>query len=75
MTIEGRVIKGTFGKGSKSEHEAVYIDTGDHKYKLKRKGGNPFYDDILHALVGKKIVAEGNLNDYFFEVVTYEEVE
>lgn len=68
MKLKGKVVEGTFGKGSKSEHNAVYLDTGTEKYRLKRIGGNPFYDETLHNLVGKIIEAEGNITDYFFEI-------
>jgi hypothetical protein len=66
ITLKGKVIKKTFAKGSKSEHEAVYIDTGDKTYKLKRAGGNPFFDQALEDLVGKQITATGKLDDYLF---------
>jgi anthraniloyl-CoA monooxygenase len=35
--LKGKVVTGTFGKGSKSEHDAVFLDTGEEKYRLKRK--------------------------------------
>jgi hypothetical protein len=57
-----------FGKGSKSEHDAVYLDTGEKQYRLKKMGGNPFYDASLHELVGKTIKAEGQVTQYFFEI-------
>ena len=66
ITLKGKVIKKTLGKGSKSEHEAVYIDTGEKTYKLKRAGGNPFFDKTLEDLVGKKITVTGKLDDYLF---------
>jgi hypothetical protein len=68
ITLQGKVIKKTFGKGSKSEHEAVYIDTGEQVYKLKRAGGNPFFDQALEDLVGKQITATGRLDDYLFVI-------
>lgn len=68
MKLKGIVVEGSYGKGSKSEHNAVYLDTGENKYRLKRRGGNPFYDESLHNLIGKTIEAEGNLTDYFFEI-------
>ena len=68
MKLKGMVVEGDFGKGSKSEHKALYLDTGKNKYRLKRIGGNPFYDETLHNLKGKTISAEGNLTDYFFEI-------
>lgn len=66
----GKVVIQKFGEGSKSEHDAVYLDTGKKRYKLKKKGGNPFHDDSLHDLVGKTIEAEGNITDYFFEITS-----
>ena len=68
MELTGKVILKDFGKNSKSEHQAVYLDTGKEKYRLKKRGGNPFYDESLHKLVGKSIKAEGILTDYFFEL-------
>ena len=68
MKLKGKVVTEVFGEGSKSEHNAVYLDTGKKKYRLKRKGGNPFYDETLHNLVGKTISAEGNLTPHFFEI-------
>lgn len=68
MKLQGIVLQGTYGKGSKSEHEAIYLDTGKEKYRLKIKGGNPFHDEKLHNLIGKTIRVEGNVTDYFFEI-------
>lgn len=68
MELTGKVILQKFSEGSKSEHDAVYLDTGKMKYRLKRKGGNPFYDASLHELVGKTIKALGNITPNFFEI-------
>jgi hypothetical protein len=68
MKLKGTVVEGSFGKDSKSEHNAVYLDTGGNKYRLKRRSGNPFFDETLHKLIGKTIEVEGNLTDYFFEI-------
>jgi hypothetical protein len=70
MELTGKVIIQKFGKDSKSEHDAVYLDTGKKKYRLKRKGGNPFYDTSLHELVGKTIKVRGNITPYFFEITS-----
>lgn len=66
--LTGKVVAKKFGKGSKSEHDAVYLDTGDKKYRLKKKGGNPFYDESLHKLVGRTIELEGNITSDFFVI-------
>ena len=68
IELTGKVILGKFGKGSKSEHDAVYLDIGEKQYRLKRKGGNPFHDPTLHKLIGKEIKAMGRLTPYFFEI-------
>lgn len=66
--LTGKVVLQKFAEGSKSEHDAVYLDTGAEKYRIKKKGGNPFYDTSLHEFIGKTIKAEGNITDYFFEI-------
>ena len=69
MTIlTGKVVLEKFAAGSKSEHEAVFLDTGSERYRLKKRGGNPFHDDSLHQLVGKTINAEGIVTPHFFEI-------
>jgi hypothetical protein len=61
--FSGRVIKKLWGAGSKGEHEAVCLDTGEEQLKLRRLGGNPFADRELEKLVGKSIRAQGTLID------------
>jgi hypothetical protein len=60
----GKVIKKLFGKGSKSEHEAVFLETEPDEYVLRRQGGNPFYDPELQNLVGKTIRCTGVVAEY-----------
>ena len=64
MQLKGKVIRELVGKGSKSERGAVMLDTGKHKYVLRRMGGNPYSDPELDGLVGKNIEAEGNVTGY-----------
>ena len=66
----GKVMKGPFAKGTKSEHEAVYLDTGNSAYVLRRQGGNPFQDPQLEKLVGKTIRCEGELSGYTLIMAT-----
>jgi len=68
--LKGKVILEKFAEGSKSEHEAVFLDTGEERYRLKKRGGNPFHDDSLHLLVGKTINAEGIVTPHFFEITS-----
>ena len=72
MKIVGKVTLKPFGTGSKSEHDAVYIETQKNSYKLRIKGGNPFNDPELSDLVGKTIKATGKLVDYLFIIDKYE---
>jgi hypothetical protein len=74
MDIEGSVIRELVGKGSKSEHDAVMIETEKGKYVLRRKGGNPFSDPELDRLVGKRIRATGVLGDYTFIMSGWKEI-
>ena len=64
MKASGVVIKEVFGKGSKSEREAVMLDTGKKKYVLRRRGGNAFSDPKLDDLVGKNIKVTGEVTGY-----------
>ena len=68
VELTGQVVIQKFGQGSKSEHDAVYLVIGKKKHRLKRRGGNPFYDESLHSLIGKTIKAKGYLNPHFFEI-------
>lgn len=67
----GIVMKGPFAKGTKSEHEAVYLETGQGTYVLRRQGGNPFQDPQLEKLVGKKVRCEGELSGYTLIMANY----
>lgn len=53
-----------FGKGSKSEHDAVYLSTSAGEYVLRRAGGNAFRDPEVDGLVGKEITCEGFTTDH-----------
>jgi hypothetical protein len=59
MDFSGLVVKQTVGKGSKSEHDAVMLETAEGRFLLRRQGGNPFSDPKLDRLVGKRITGTG----------------
>lgn len=71
----GKVTKKQFGKGSKSEHEAIFLETEHDQYVLRRQGGNPFHDPELHNLVGKKISCTGLVDEYTLTVSDWKELE
>jgi hypothetical protein len=60
LQVSGVVRRRTVARGSKSEREAVVLDTeGGESYVLRRKGGPALGDDQLDHLVGRSIAAEG----------------
>ena len=69
IKLMGTVVKKPWAVGTKSEHEAVVLETKDKDYVLRRKGGNPFQDPELDRHVGGFFAFEGELiNDYIFVI-------
>lgn len=66
VELNGKVVKKKFGEGSKSEHDAVCLETDSGSFVLRRKGGNPFNDPELNKLVGEKVSATGVVTNYLF---------
>ena len=66
MKRTGQVVRKQLAPGSKSERPAVMLQTPDGEYVLRIQGGNPFHDPRLEELVGKRIVARGEIHDYTF---------
>lgn len=62
----GLVILSEFSSGSKSQGERVVLKTDDAEYVLRMQGGNPFNDPSLRDLVGKTVVATGDIHGYTF---------
>ena len=61
VKFQGTVISEKFGKGSKSEHVTASLLTSEGSFKLRRVGGNPFKDDVIESLIGKKISCDGEI--------------
>ena len=61
--LAGRVRCGPLGCGSKSEREAVWLDTGAASYVLRRKTGPAFGDEALGGLIGRQVACWGFLLD------------
>ena len=59
--LRGRVTQGEYGKGTKSERQAVFIDTDRGRYLLRRKGGPVFGDTQLQRYVGHTVECDGFL--------------
>lgn len=66
IELTGTVVERVFGKGSKSERTAIYLETDDGDYHLRRRGGNPFFDPELKKLIGEKVKATGMGNHQLF---------
>jgi len=65
-TLTGKVEKKELGGTSKSAHTAFVLQTKDGDVKLRREGGNPFYDDFFEKYEGKEITVEGfDMEQYF----------
>lgn len=60
-SLRGRIAKGIYGKGSKSEREAVFIETANGRYVLRRKAGPVFDDTKLNQYVGHEVECDGFL--------------
>jgi hypothetical protein len=69
----GKVTKKPFGRGSKSAHCAVRLETGEGSYVLRRVGGNPFRDAELDKLVGKTIRCRGEVSGYTLTITDWSE--
>lgn len=66
IELNGKVVRKKFGKGTKSEHDAIMFETDKGSYVLRRIGGNPFSDPALQKWIGKKIKASGFVDQYTF---------
>ena len=65
-TLTGKVGKKEMGGTSKSAHTSFVLQTKDGDIKLRREGGNPFYDDFFEKYEGRNIAVEGfDMGQYF----------
>ena len=62
-SLRGRVTTGIYAKGSKSEHEAIFIETANGRYVLRRKTGPVFNDAELKQYIGHDVECDGFLID------------
>lgn len=61
MKFRGHVRRKEIRSGTKSRHTALMLVTQDAEYKLRRPGGNPFWDEVLAEMEDKEIEAEGEV--------------
>jgi len=60
-SLRGKVIQDTYGRGSKSEHDAIVIITTEGRYLLRRKAGHAYNDVELEKYIGLEIECNGFL--------------
>jgi hypothetical protein len=60
----GTVVRGTFGKGSKSEREAIWLEADGRRLLLRRKDGPSYDDQSLDQYVGKRVKCDGFVVGY-----------
>jgi hypothetical protein len=77
MSVErcGIVTQAVVSPGSKSERQAVVLDTDDQRYVLRRPDGNPFKDTVLDSLVGKRLRAVGDVHGSNFILTDWSELD
>jgi hypothetical protein len=75
MELSGRVVRKPFGRGSKSERQAIVLRTADGDYVLRRQGGLAFGDPDLERLVGRRLRCQGTLSGYTFFMTGCEDIE
>ncbi len=63
---EGDVGRQVLGAGTKSERDAVVLQTADGTVALRRRGGNAFADPELDALVGRRVRVTGTATESTF---------
>lgn len=61
QALRGRVSRGAYGGGSKSAHEAVFIETAGQRLLLRRKLGPPMGDAELLQYIGHEVECDGHL--------------
>ena len=75
IEIDGRVTKHLKSRGSKSERQAVFLETEEGSYVLRRRGGHPFVDEVLDNLVGKTIHCKGVLTEHTLIMSEWDEID
>ena len=62
--ISGTVERAPFGAGSKSARDAVWVDTPQGRFVLRRKDGPTFDDKALDRYIGKRVTCSGFIVGY-----------
>ena len=62
--LTGAVVQAPFGTGSKSARMAVWLETPDGRFVLRRKEGPTYADPVLEKHVGKRVKCDGFIVGY-----------
>ncbi len=62
--LSGLVTRGPFASGSKSERNAIWLETDEGRFVLRRKDGPAFGDHALDGLVGQHVCCDGFVLGY-----------
>jgi hypothetical protein len=61
----GSVVRAPLGTGSKSERQAIWLETRDGSRLVLRRKDGPTYDDrVLNRYVGKRVSCDGFVVGY-----------
>jgi len=66
--LTGKIEKKNLGGTSKSAHLGFVPQTEQGAIKLRREGGNPFYDDFFEKYEYQEISVEGYEMEQYFLV-------
>ena len=59
--LRGTVTRGDYARGSKSQRVAIFLETTEGRFLLRRKGGPVFADVKLERFVGHAVECDGFL--------------
>jgi hypothetical protein len=76
VDVAGHVERARVSPGSKSDRMAVILMAeGGARLILRRRGGHPFQDEALDAMVGKSVTLTGTRIDNLFLIDRWVETE
>lgn len=63
--LKGSVIKKLFAKGSKSESQQCFLETGEEQYVLRFPEENPFDMNLFEKYINNQVEVSGNTEDQY----------
>ena len=73
-TIAGTITKKNLGGTSKSAHPGFVLQTAIEMVKLRREGGNPFYDSFFEKYENIEVSLDGYDMEQYFLVTAIQPV-